>query len=574
MIRRFYVNLRGKRQRLSMNFKYFCKPAAIVITVILFNTGCRSGSKATADSVAYLNKASYRPDTNKIGASNLPELNIDHSNNTVPLKNMFGINAYEWNFLENPGSPNDRKHIYEDNMTLVKTFSAVRHYLNWNRVETTKGNYTFNPTNNGSWNEDIIYQRCKQDGILVLADLKNIPEWLQNTYPASSRDDDNAPVPYGQSLDAPASYSDQARMAFQLAARYGYNKNIDKSLIKVDARKRWNGDIPNEPLVGLGLLKYIECGNERDRWWGGDETHQTAEQYAANMSAFYDGNMGKLGAGVGVKAADPNMQVVMGGLATADVKFVQRMVDWCRTNRGIKPDGSVNLCFDVINYHLYSNNGDVRRQKKATTGIAPELSISGEVASQFVKLANTLPGRPEVWVTETGYDINQESYQRAESIGLKTVLANQADWILRTSLLYIRYGIKRVFFYQLFDDHAGGTSQYATSGLAEGIKRRPAADYILQTTKLMGDYSYIKTISNDPLIDQYKLGNKTMYILTIPDETNRKANYTLDLGTAKKASIHNLKIGGDVMDSKQMNTTNGKLTIEVSETPVFVEGIN
>jgi len=556
-----------------MNWRYFYKPAAIVITITLFNINCRSSSKATADSVKYLNKAASSPDTNKIDVKNQPELNTDHSNNTVPLKNMFGINGYEWNFLENPGSPNDRKHIYEDNMVLIKTFSGMRHYLNWNRVETTKGNYTFNPTNNGGWNEDLIYQRCKQDGILVLADLKNIPDWLQNTYPASSRDNDNAPVPYGQSLNDPASYTDQARMAFQLAARYGYNKNIDKSLIKVDTHKRWNGDIPNEPLIGMGLLKYIECGNERDRWWGGDETHQTAEQYAANMSAFYDGHIGKLGNGVGVKAADPNMQVVMGGLATADIKFVQRMVDWCRANRGLKPDGSVNLCFDVINYHLYSNNGDVRKQKKATTGIAPELSISGEVANQFVKLANSLPGHPEVWVTETGYDINQESYQKAESIGLKTVLANQADWILRTSLLYIRYGVKRVFFYQLFDDHAGGTSQYATSGLAEGIKRRPAADYILQTTKLMGDYNYIKTISNDPLVDQYKLGNKTMYVLTIPDETNRKASYTLDLGGAKTANIHSLKIGADVMDSKQVSTTNGKITLEVTETPVFIEGI-
>ncbi|MEP6611893.1 MAG: hypothetical protein ABJA76_08415, partial [Mucilaginibacter sp.] len=138
---------------------------------------------------------------------------------------------------------------------------------------------------------------------------------------------------------------------------------------------------------------------------------------------------------------------------------------------------------------------------------------------------------------------------------------------------YIRHGVKRVFFYQLFDDHTGGTSQYATSGLAEGIKRRPAADYILQTNRLMGDYNYIKTINNDPLVDQYKLGNKTMYILTIPDETNRKASYTLDLGTAKKVAIHSLKIGADVMDSKQVNTTNGKVTLEVSETPVFVEGI-
>lgn len=553
--------------------KFFYRPLLIIISTIFFNTNCRPGSKPVAESVAILNKAPKGPDTNKVAADNKPEINADHTGNTVPLKNMFGINAYEWNFLENPANSSDRKHIYEDNMKLVKVFSAMRHYLNWNRLETTKGNYTFNPTNNGGWNEDIIYQRCKQDGILVLADLKNIPEWLQKTYPASSRDDDNAPAPYGQSLNDPASYADQARMAFQLAARYGYNKNIDKSLVKVDGRKRWPGDIPNEPLIGMGLLKYIECGNERDKWWGGDETHQTPEQYAANLSAFYDGNMGKLGPGIGVKTADPTMQVVMGGLATADYKLVQKVIDWCKINRGYKKDGSVNLCFDVLNFHLYSNNGDVRIQKKPTTGIAPELSVSPGVAKKFVSLANSLPQRPEVWVTETGYDINPGSYQRAESVGSKTVMANHADWILRTSLLYIRYGVKRVFFYQLFDDHAGGSTQYATSGLAEGIKRRPAADYILQTTKLMGDYNYIKTISSDPLIDQYKLSNKTMYILTIPDETGRKSTYTLDLGTAKKAIIHNLKIGADVMDNRQVNTINGKLTVEVTETPVFVEGI-
>jgi hypothetical protein len=556
-----------------MNWRPYYKPFLIIISIILFGTNCRSGSKANADAIAFKNISLIHPDTNRIAAINQPQINVDHSKNTVPLKNMFGINSYEWNFLENPGSPNDRKHIYEDNMALIKAFSAVRHYLNWNRIETTKGNYTFNPTNNGGWDEDIIYERCKKEGILVLADLKNIPEWLQNTYPASSRDDDNAPAPYAQSLNDPASYADQARAAFQFTARYGYNKNIDRSLVKVDDRKRWNGDLPNEVKIGMGLIKYIECGNERDKWWGGDETHQTAEQYAANLSAFYDGNMGKLGPGVGVKAADPNMQVVMGGLATANVKLVQKIIDWCKINRGVKKDGSVNLCFDVINYHLYSNNGDVRIHKKPTTGIAPELSISGSIARQFVNLANSLPQQPEVWVTETGYDINQESYQKAESIGAKTVLANQADWILRTSLLYIRYGVKRVFFYQLFDDHAGGTTQYATSGLAEGIKRRPAADYILQTTKLMGNYNYIKTISKDPLVDQYQLGNKIMYILTIPDETGRKAAYTLDLGKAVKANIYNLKMGAGVMDRKQVNTTNGKVTIEVTETPVFVEGI-
>ena len=483
-------------------FVFRFKPVYFLTLIILLTTNCRLGAKSDAKEfdAAFKAISNTGTDTNKIASINQPLLNTSPKSSPTPLKNMFGINGYEWNFLENPGSPNDRKHIYEDNMALIKTFSAVRHYLNWNRFETTKGNYTFNPANSGSWDYDLIYERCKQDGILVLADIKNIPEWLMNTYPASSRDDDNAPVPYTKNLNDPASYADQAHAAFQFAARYGYNKNIDKNLVKVDTRKRWPGDIPNEVKIGMGLIKFMECGNEHDRWWGGDETHQTAEQYAANMSAFYDGNMGKLGADAGVKTADPNMQVVMGGLATADFNYVKKMIAWCKTHRGLRKDGSINLCFDIINYHLYSNDGDVRIQKKATTGIAPELSNAGSIAKSFVSLANSLPQHPEVWVTETGYDVNQGSYQRAESIGKKTVLANQADWILRSSLLYIRYGIKRVFFYQLLDDHANGSTQYATSGLAEGIKRRPAADYILQATKLMGNYNYVKTISKDPLV--------------------------------------------------------------------------
>ncbi|MDR3694876.1 hypothetical protein [Mucilaginibacter sp.] len=555
-------------------YMIFRLKTVLTISVIVFLCNCNN-ENSDADSAAVKSiTAAIMPDTNKINPINQPQVNYVRPGTPVPLKNMFGINAYEWNFEENPGSPNDRKHIYEDNMALIKTFSAVRHYLNWDRMESgNKGDYSFNPALSGGWDYDVIYERCKKDGILVLADLKNIPEWMINTYPASSRDNDNAPVIYGKSLDDPASYIDQAKMAFQFAARYGYNKNVNKSLVKVVTNKRWNDDIPNQPNVGMGLIKYIECGNERDRWWGGDETHQNPEQYAANMSAFYDGNMGKMGPSAGVKTADPNMQVVMGGLASADIKYVQRMINWCKTHRGYKKDGSINLCFDVINYHLYSNNGDVRTHKRATTGIAPELSNDGSIANDFVKLANSLPQQPEVWLTETGYDINQESYQKAESIGNKTVLQDQADWILRTSLLYIRYGVKRVFFYQLFDDHAGGTTQYATSGLNEGIKRRPAADYILQTTKLMGDYNYVKTISRDPLVDQYTLGKKTMYVLTIPDETGRKGTFTLDLGKAKTANIYRPKAGADVMDKSQVNTVNGKVKIEVTETPVFVEGV-
>ena len=89
----------------------------------------------------------------------------------------------------------------------------------------------------------------------------------------------------------------------------------NKSLLSVNTTPRWTDDPINVIKVGLNTVKYMECDNERDMWWGGPATVQTAAEYAADMSAFYDGDMGKLGKNVGVKTADPNMIVVMGGLA-------------------------------------------------------------------------------------------------------------------------------------------------------------------------------------------------------------------------------------------------------------------
>jgi len=491
--------------------------------------------------------------------------------NAVPLKNMFGVNAFEWDFLQDPSNTNARNGIYEPNMTLIKSFSAVRHYLDWGKLENTEGNYTFNPTNDGSWNYDLIYTRCKAEGITVLADIKTCPPWLVATYPASLQDPENVPMPYGLDINKPASYTKQAMVAFQFAARYG-STMVDKSLLKVDSRLRWTGDIANTVQTGMGVIKYIECDNERDKWWKGPATQQTAAQYAANMSAFYDGDKGKLGANVGVKTADPNMIVVMGGLATCDTNYVKGMIDWCRANRGLKSDGSVNLCFDVINYHYYNTNGTVSPRVAGTSGVAPELSEAGKIADAFVTIgkANKVP----VWVTESGYDINQGSTQKTIAIGSKSVLLTQADWNLRTALLYMRHGIQNLYYYLLFDATANSATQYATSGMNNVGSRRPTADYILQTNKLIGNYTYSKTISADPLVDVYVSGTKTMYVLTVPDQKGRSALYSLDLGTATSANVYKPTAGADAMTKTTGITVSGKLNVTVTETPLFIEVAN
>lgn len=524
----------------------------------------------TAVAVASL-FASCKRDLEEISKISTPGKNIQMENGTR-LTDMFGVNTYEWNFLQDPNNPAIGSTIFEPKMSAIKTFSGVRHYMDWSKIEDTPGSYTFNPTRRGGWNYDAIYERCKQDGIMVLSCLKEAPDWLYNTYPEGQRDANDVPAPYGSNLEDPASYIAQAKAAFQFAARYGANKNVDRSLVTVNSTPRWTADPINEVKIGMDVIKYIEGDNERDRWWVGDRAYQTGRQYAAQLSAFYDGHKGTLGKNVGVKTADPSMVVVMGGLATPSVEYVREMIQWCKENRGFNADGSVNLCFDVINYHQYANDADKPGQwGYATRGVAPELSSLGSKASEFVALSNEY--KLDVWVTETGYDVGPYTPQRAIPIGNKSALITQADWLLRTSLMYARTGIKKVFFYQLFDDSDESSYvQYSTSGLiTNSFSRRPSADYVYQASKLMGNYVYKETLSKDPLVDVYTSAGKKMYVLTIPDEIGRTGTYELQLPGAKAVNIYTLQPGSDDMKINKVPTSGGKVTVNVTETPIFVQ---
>ena len=166
----------------------------------------------------------------------------------------------------------------------------------------------------------------------------------------------------------------------------------------------------------------------------------------------------------------------------------------------------------------------------------------------------------------------QQVRKGAIAIGDKSVLMVQGDWIVRSALLYARHGVNRLFFYQLFDDTPGSGITFQTAGLInDDLTRRPAADYILQLNQLMGYYTYKGTLNADPLVDKYTLGAKTMYALMIPDQKGRTGTYVLDLKTATSAIIYSLKAGANAMTQTVVKTTGGKLTVTVTETPVFVQ---
>lgn len=500
-------------------------------------------------------------------ASNQP---LSAAPKKTPLfKNLLGINAFEWDFYP-PGIST----IDEAKMKALQSFGVIRHYMDWEKLELTQGNYTFNPTHAGGWDYDQMYARCKADGIEVMACLKDIAPYLKATYPADQQGNDNVPVAFGRDYASPQSYIEQARVAFQYAARYGKNTQVNPTLVKVNTATRWNTDPANVVKIGLGLVNYIECDNERDKWWRGRLAYATGREYAANMSAFYDGHKGTMGPDVGVKNADPTMIVVMGGLCSiyAGTDYIRGMIDWCKEFRGYRANGQVDLCWDVINYHLYPDNNNSSQGGSSTRGAAPELSKAVQVARNVLKLAHEACYDMPVYVSETGYDVNQGSPLKAIAIGNKSVLQTQADWNLRTALLYAREGVDRVDFYQTYDMNIDCSTQFCSMGLLnQNFSRKPSADYLFQAKKLLGNYVFKETINTNPNVDRYERNGQSIYALWIPDEVGRTGTYTLDLGTSA-ARVYSPQAVRDTMGYQVLPTVSGKVDLAVTETPIFVVG--
>jgi hypothetical protein len=496
-----------------------------------------------------------------------PTISTSSINTNALLKNMSGVNGFEWDFLNGDGFT-----VNQHSVKTATAFKGFRHYLDWEKLESAEGSYTFNPSYSGSWNLDTLYSICKQNNMEVLACIKNMPNWMQDTYPVSRQNSENVPVKFGKDFNLPNSYLEYGKLAFQFAARYGSNKNVNTALLSVNTTPRWTNDLINTIKTGLNLVKYIECNNETDKWWKGSDAYQSGRQYAANLSAFYDGHLGSMGAGIGAKNADPNIKIVMAGTATATTDYLRGMIDWCAEKRGYLPDGSINYCWDVINYHFYSNDAKSSQSGYASFGVAPELADYENTAKRFVKASSLFGKNMPVWVTETGYDINSnQSAQYAPTIGVKSILETQADWILRTALLSARSGIAKVFYYEMYDDNPYG-GQFGSSGLVNTTdsSRRPAAKFLYQMNQNFGDYVYQETINHNPEVDRYLYNKQSMFVVWNPTQTGATTSYNLDYGKMDSATIYAPNALADTMKISLIRNTKSTLSLTVTETPIFV----
>ena len=484
------------------------------------------------------------------------------------FKNYFGVNVYEWNLLQDDIHPFVGWQVYEPKWDILKHYTHYRHYLDWDQIEGDEGKYSFQPTRKGAWFYDVFYERMSSGGRTITPCIKSVPGWLLETWPADQRHNENVPLKYPLSYDDVNSYVTIARTFFQFAARYG-STVVDPSLLNVYSPP---GYAPQVKKSGLGYVKVMEAENERDKWWHGPKAYQNGRQYAAFLSAVYDGHMGALGPGVGIKAADPKMKMIMGGTANPLPDYARGIIDWCKQYR------KDSLPFDSFTYHDYATNGTpLQFNADATRSVAPELSALGKNADNFLfTLGAFAKNKGKGLVnSEFGIDIDPTSPMKAIAIKDRSILQTHGDWTIRTALLYSRKRLERIYDFQFFDNIENSPGVFGTTGVANAnLTKRPALDYVEQMTRVLGEYEYEQTLSNHPEVDLYKRGDSSRYVLWMGGETGSTSTYNFRLSNpANKVRIYELADGQSHMIQRYANVVSGVASVTVTETPKIIEEV-
>lgn len=164
-------------------------------------------------------------------------------------------------------------------------------------------------------------------------------------------------------------------------------------------------------------------------------------------------------AATAIKTAVPNAQVVLGGVNPFDTQYLQTIAE----------QGAWDS-FDILGIHPYVDPG------------SPE---AGNIlaATEGIRALSDKYGNHPIWVTEVGW----RSRFRPGMPGKDLSEENQANYLIRSTLLLWRAGVERIFWYNLKDDPDGDS--YGLVGYGNG-----RADY--SPGLLKPSYYAFQTMSN------------------------------------------------------------------------------
>ena len=335
----------------------------------------------------------------------------------------------------------------DDPITSIMAGGNVREYHNLSWLVDSDGKVRFTQ---GTWGDmDSYYQQLKDLGISAIPCFQGGSTAISG----ESKTAPEIPVPKGADTLDPKSYTIHAQAMYQVALRYGNNKNADASTANItDAQ---------EVKVGMGLLSALENSNEPNKTWSGKASYFTPYELACMCSADYDGHEGTI-KNAGVKNADPDFKLAMGGLLGTEsiIQYLDEMKLWFDYNR---TDGK--FAVDIINVHIGADDYCIE---------------DSNLRSKIAELKNwihTNAPDTELWISEFEVPMKDCETEGTDNHDNPYYQLKYAQRVIRTYLNSIAEGADRITKFQLRDEGEGvrGIGCHARAGAedaAGGLPRR------------------------------------------------------------------------------------------------------
>jgi hypothetical protein len=272
----------------------------------------------------------------------------------------------------------------------------------------------------------------------------------------------------------------------------------------------------------------------------------------------------------GIKSADPNAKLVMGGLADMSLTYLTAMKFWADTHRG------GDFPADVINVHHYSNDGTAE-QPFRTTGISPEADHLQEKLAAIVAWRNANVPKAEVWLTEFGYDTNPKSPFHSPAIGQCSGEEVQAIWLVRSYLALAAAGVDRAAMFMFRDTKSDGGGVFETCGMVTEKgqwKPKPSYYYISTLKYRLAGMRYageLDTGRKGLLAYRFEgaAGKSAIVAWRPTSDGGEEHNVKLKIGIPSGVVV-SLTAGSLHGDTSDIATTSGVITLDITEKPVLI----
>lgn len=430
-----------------------------------------------------------------------------------PLRDLLGTNGFALDTMHN----------------LSGIVGAIREYDDWDWTEHVQDQNAFQPTADNDFYLDWWYGNLTS---VLHVDahqcMQKSPAWLHNN---TSNEEGWKPLTVEQ-LAIPFSamnasyYSVVASHAYQVAARYG---KVQVPLVNLKLA-------PNQPpATGLGSMSGLEVFNEVDGTWNGGRNGFFAPyEYAAMLSAAYDGHGGTMGPLMGAKAADPAFPVIHSGLAGVNVDYIEGVRQWSMAYRADK-----KFPADFLNVHSYC------RDPAGSRGVPPENCTLGDELLQLCSYRDAyLPGIP-IWLSEFGYDTVGGPSVAPPVAGFSQQEV-QAMWLIRTVLMLARLQspisggacVSRAHMYMYADVESTSGGVFATSGLVA------SADFQYAPKVSFFYYSCFMTLFSSATFAGMVTvpGQSDVYAQCFKDSVSGRYSLVVWSGTSTGATLPNVSV--------------------------------